>query len=466
MPRTTTPPAASQPAATKRLPFAPSGDLLFGYARDFQRDLLGTSLGLAARGDAVRFRFLVWPTVFLNHPDYIKHVLQENYRNYDKREISNLVVRAVFGNGLFSNDGPSWLQQRRLMQPAFHHQRIAAFGALMTGEAEALMRRWDARPAEAPPLNVMNEMMRVTLRVVNLALFGGDMDEEVERVGRAFSVVLQYLMRASFEPYVLLPGVPARGKREFLVARADLDRTVYGIIARRRAEGREGAERGDLLSLLLNARDAESGAAMSDRQAHDEVMTLLAAGHETTAVALTWVWYLLSRNPEAEARLHTELSAVLGGRPPAMEDLARLPYTRMVIEETLRLYPPATVLIRRAIGADQFGPDSIPAGTLIQLTPYAIHRHPSFWEHPEVFDPERFTPERSAGRPRFAYIPFGGGPRQCIGNTFALAEAQLVLATIAQRYRLRQDPPREVKAKPVITLRPDGGMPMRLERRG
>ena len=458
-------PRADRTAALHLSPSAPGGLRSLSSARAFQRDPIRSLRNLAAIGDAVRYRFIIWPTVFLNHPDYIKHALQENNRNYDKREVSNQVARALLGNGLLTNDGPSWLQQRRLMQPAFHRQRLAAFGTLMTTEAEALLRRWDARPADDDRVDVAEEMMGVTLRVVSLALFGADMGGEVGHLGHAFTTVLQFLMRASFQPYVLIPGLPTRGKRAYLEARAELDRVVYQIIAQRRTKSQDSGNRDDLLSLLLRARDADTGAAMDDHQLRDEVITLLAAGHETTAVALSWVWYVLAQHPEVERRLHAELDVALGGRAPAIEDLPRLPYTRMVIEEAIRLYPPAWAIIRRAISADQIGPYSIPAGMLIMISPYTIHRHPGFWDNPETFDPERFTPERSAGRPHFAYMPFGGGPRQCIGNTFALTEAQLVLATLAQRYRLRQNPPHDVQPKPAITLRPDGGMPMRLERR-
>jgi cytochrome P450 len=263
----------------------------------------------------------------------------------------------------------------------------------------------------------------------------------------------------------MAPGIPARGKRQFQVARRELDRIVFQIIAEHQRQGAKESDGADLLSMLLGARDEETGNGMNDRQVHDEVITLLLAGHETTAVTLTWTWYLLSAHPDAERRLHEELDSVLGGRVPMPDDLAALPYTQMVVEEALRLYPPAWAILRRATGEDQIGPYRVPAGTSIFISPYAMHRHPAFWEDPDAFHPERFSPERSAGRPHFAYLPFGGGPRQCIGNTFALMEAQLVLATVAQRYQLRAVPGHVVEPNPLITLRPRGGLPVTLERR-
>jgi cytochrome P450 len=301
--------------------------------------------------------------------------------------------------------------------------------------------------------------------VVGLALFGADMSREVESVGQSFTTVNEFLSRAAYQPFVMAPGIPARGKRQFQVARRELDRIVFQIIAEHQRQGAKESDGADLLSMLLGARDEETGNGMSDQQLHDEVITLLLAGHETTAVTLTWTWYLLSTHPDAERQLHAELDSMLGGRVPVSDDLAALPYTRMVVEEALRLYPPAWAILRRATGEDQIGPYRVPAGTSIFISPYAMHRHPAFWEDPDAFEPERFTPERSAGRPHFAYLPFGGGPRQCIGNTFALMEAQLVLATVAQRYQLRAVPGHVVEPNPLITLRPRGGLPVTLERR-
>lgn len=441
-------------------PVVPGGSIVLGSARDFARDPLQFIETLAGKGDVVRYRFVAWPTLFLNRPEYIKQVLQENNRNYNKKVASTDLLKSVLGTGLLTNDGASWLQRRRLIQPAFHRQRIAALGSLITTETTTLLDRWGDRPAGEVWLDVSNQMMGLTLRVVGLALFGADMGDEVDTVGSSFTTILNFLTRAAYRPYLMFRAVPARGKRQFQAARRELDQVVYNIIARRRSES---GERDDLLSMLLHARDEETGTSMTDQELHDEILTLLLAGHETTAVALSWTWYLLSKHQAVESRLREELDSVLGGRVPTTDDLLQLTYTRMVIEETMRLYPPVWSILRRAVDDDDIGPYHVPAGTSIFISPYAMHRHPEFWEDPEDFDPERFTSARSAERPHFAYVPFGGGPRQCIGNTFALTEAQLILATMAQRYRLRADPAEPVKPNALITLRPQGGLRMRLE---
>ena len=438
-------------------PSAPRGGLVLGSARDFQRDPLAFIRVLATTGDVVGYRFVVWPSIFVNQPEYIKHVLQENNRNYNKDAPPNRMLKTVLGEGLVTNDGASWLHQRRLIQPAFHRQRIAGFGALMVAATTAMLDRWDARPDDAAPLDVAAEMMGLTLRVVGQALFGADVSGDVAAVDRSFTTVNTFITRSLYEPYIMLPGAPARGKRGFRSARRELNQIIHRLIAERQ---RDNGDRGDFLSLLLLARDAETGETMSGQQAHDECLTLLLAGHETTAVALSWTLYLLARHPEVAERLQAELATALAGRTPTIDDLPALPYTRMVIDEALRLYPPAWAIMRRAIDDDELGPYHIPARTNVFISPWAIHRHPGYWEQPEVFDPERFSPARAAGRPHFAYLPFGGGPRLCIGNTFALTEAQLILATIAQRYELGLRPEQQVEPLPLITLRPRGGLRM------
>jgi cytochrome P450 len=444
-------------------PAAPRGGLVLGSARDLQRDTLAFIRVLAATGDVVRYRFVFWPSVFVNHPDSIKHVLQENNRNYDKDAPSNRMLKTVLGEGLLTNDGASWLHQRRLIQPAFHRQRIAGFGAQMVAATTAMLNRWDARPDTAAPLDVSAEMMGLTLRVVGQALFGAEMSGDVAAIGSSFTTVNTFLTHSFYQPFALLPGVPAHGKRGFQAARRELDRIVYRLIAERQ---REPADRGDLLSLLLQARDAETGEAMSSQQAHDETLTLLLAGHETTAVALSWTFALLARHPQVGERLRAEVASALAGRPPSIEDLPALPYTRMVIDEALRLYPPAWAILRRAIGDDEIGSYHIPARSNIFISPWAIHRHPAFWDDPEAFDPDRFSPARSADRPHFAYLPFGGGPRQCIGNTFALTEAQLILAAVTQRYQLRLLTDQPIEPNALITLRPRGELRMEPQRVG
>lgn len=452
------------PAPGHRTPPGPRGNLFLGNMYDLQRRPLQFLQRLARDyGDVTRVRYGVWPLYFVNHPDYIKQVLQEHHRNYNKDVIDYRLLRRFTGNGLLVNDGELWLYQRRLMQPAFHRQRIAAFGTLMTNATLAMLERWNTLAARGEAFDVATEMMGLTLRIVGEALFSTDTGEAGARLGQAFTTVQAYLMKIFYQPLLALPFVPAPGKRQFLRAQAVLDQAVEAIIQQRRQHPQA---RGDLLSMLLEARDEETGASMDDRQVHAEVLTLLVAGHETTAVCLGWTWYLLAEHPAVERKLHAELAATLGGRAPTVDDLPNLPYTRMVVEESLRLYPPAWTFSRASIEDDEIGGYSIPKKAMVLVSPYTMHRHPAFWERPEEFDPERFTPERSANRPRFAYCPFGGGPRQCIGNLFALTEAQLILATVAQRYRLRVVPGHPVEPEPLVTLRLKHGLRVTLERAG
>src|SRR6266699_5729559 len=279
-------------------------------------------------------------------------------------------------------------------------------------------------------------MVRLTLRIASQALFNIDLSDESCTVGQAVATVNKLLSEYLYAPFPPL-SIPTPRSRRLQAARRALDQVVRDIITRRR---QQNSDTGDLLSMLLFARDEETGQGMNDQQVRDEVMTLLIAGHETVSTALTWTWYLITKHSEVERHLHAELNRVLGGQIPTVDHLAKLPYTRMVLEETLRLYPPAWVFGRKAVADDEIGGYFIPANSMIVLSPYITHRHPAFWDNPEVFEPERFTPERSASRPHYTYFPFGGGPRVCIGNNFALMEMQLILATVAQRYKLRLVP--------------------------
>ena len=445
------------------MPAGPPGNPVLGNLRALQRDPLGFMLDANRRyGDIVRYRIATLRAFLVIHPDYVKRVLQDNHTNYTKDVLDYRVLKWIVEEGVLLSDGPLWLRQRRLMQPAFHRQRIAAMGAMMARCASDLADVWDGQATRDSPLAIEDEMLSVALRVVGLALFTQELSGAVATVGRTFSSLSHDLI-ARFRSAMFLPPVlPTRRDRAFRANRQELDRVVNGIIAERRASG---DDKPDLLGMLLAARDEETGDGMNDEQLRAEVKTLLLAGHETTANALTWTWYLLSQHPEAEAKLHAELDMVLAGRTPTIEDLPRLAYTRMVIDETLRLYPPAWIVARRATAADTFGPYALPAGANVVISTYVTHRHPQFWEEPARFDPERFSPERAEKRHRYAYFPFGGGPRQCIGNTFALMEAQLILATLAQRYRLRLVPGHPVEPQALITLRPKHGMAMRAERR-
>ncbi|HZS79005.1 MAG TPA: cytochrome P450 [Ktedonobacteraceae bacterium] len=460
---TTTPGTPSVPGAKKRPP-GPRSLSPFSAAAALRRDPIRFALNLQHRyGDVVHFRFLFWPAYVYYHPDHVKRVLQENHRNYNKNFPNMKAAREVFGNGLFTNDGESWLHQRRLMQPSFHHKRLEGFGALMTNSTLAMLERWERINQNDTPLDISVEMTRLTLRVAGQALFSLDLANEVDTVGRTFANILPLINSYTNLPFPPL-WVPTPRNHHLLAGLKTLDNIVYSMINERRKQPVD-PDAPDLLWMLLSARDEETGEGMSDQQLRDEVLTLLLGGYETTAATLSWSWYLLSQYSEVEERLHAELDTVLAGRPPTVKDLDVLPYNRMVIQEAMRLYPPAFGFTRFAIGPDEVGGYTIPANSVIFLSDYCTHRHPAFWEKPEVFDPERFTPERSASRPRFAYFPFGGGPRQCIGNAFAMMEAQLVLATVAQRITLRLVPGHSVEPQVQLTMRPRYGLPMTLQPR-
>jgi cytochrome P450 len=439
-------------------PPGPGAFRLIGSVRQVQRAPLQFLTELThTYGDIAFVRFLVWPVYVVNHPDFIKQVLQEHHRSYNKDNFDYRLLRPLLGKGLLTNNGASWLQQRRLIQPTFHRQRLAAFGSLMTEATLAMLERWERCAERGEGLDVAVEMRRLTLRIIGQALFSLDLSAQAKTVGQALTTANNYLS-APFPPLY----VPTPRTRRMLAALHRLDALVYDLITAHRQSQQDEP---DLLSVLLAVRDEETGEGMSDRQIRDEVITLLLAGHETTAVALSWTWYLLAQHQECEQRLHEEVDAVLGGRLPTVEDLPTLPYSRMVLEESLRLYPPAWSFSRNALADDELGGYHIPAGSTVLLCPYTTHRHPEFWEQPEVFDPLRFTPERVAARPHYAYFPFGGGPRLCIGSAFAMMEAQLILVTVAQRYRLCLGTDVRVEPEPRITLRPRGELPVTLVRK-
>jgi cytochrome P450 len=363
---------------------------------------------------------------------------------------------------LITSEGSLWLRQRRLIQPVFHRRSVAAFGALMTDETLAMLERWRPAMEAGEPLDVPAEMARLTLDIVTGALFHAHVGEGPEVIGRAINTIIEDLGFRFEVPFYPPRRVPTPRNRRFREAMRTVDRAVYSIIAGRR---RDGGDEEDLLALLMGTRDEETGEAMGDKQLRDEVMTMFLAGHETTANALSWALYLISTHPPVERRLRGELDGVLGAdrRVPTIRDLPNLKYTKMVVDETLRLYPPAWITNRQALAEDEILGHRIPSGAFVSLSPYVLHRHPDFWDRPDEFDPDRFAPDRGNGRPRFAYFPFGGGPRQCIGQSMALVEAQLVLATVLGRCWLRPASDRPVEAEALATLRPRGGLPMIVE---
>ncbi len=446
----------------KALPPGPRGQFFWGMLGELRRDMLGLYRSSQQQyGDFVTLPFAGVNTFAISHPDFFKQVLQDNNKNYVRSQFLMTILKTFIGESLFTTDGDDWLGRRRLAQPAFHRQRIQGFSETMTSATQAMLDQWD-RGADGQRLQVDHELMQVTLRVAGQTLFSRDLIGEANLLGDAFTDTSEYVNFRLNNPFVLPPVVPTPRNRKFTRALKVLDETIYSIIRERRASGED---KPDLLSMLMNARDEDTGEGMDDKTLRNEVAVMLFAGHETTAATLTWAFYLLSQHPEVEQRLQAELSEVLAGRAPAIDDLPKLRYNRMVIDETLRLYPPAWSMSRQSLDEDVIGGYRLPAGASLNVCINNVHRDPRFWDEPDRFDPERFLPERGANRPHFAYLPFGGGPRLCIGNQFALTEAQLVLAMVAQQYELRLLPGHPVKPAPIFVLRTSDGLPMTAQRR-
>jgi cytochrome P450 len=412
-------------------------------------------------GDISYFRMGPQDVYFLNHPDLVKDVLVTHQQNFTKGRALQRSKR-LLGEGLLTSEGDFHRRQRRLAQPAFHRQQIASYAEAMTAYAARMRETW----RDGETLDISHEMMRLTLAIVGKTLFDTDVEAEADEIGEAMTDIVG-LFNSLMMPFSeLLEKLPLPQKRRFDRAKQRLDATIYRMIEERRRAGGT-SERHDLLSMLLAARDEESdGAGMTDTQVRDEALTIFLAGHETTANAMSWTWYLLSEHREAEARLHREIDEVLGdGRLPTFEDAARLRYTEMVLAESMRLYPPAWAIGRLSINEHEIAGYVLPPRSLVLMSPYVMHRDERYFPDPLRFDPERWTPEAREARPQFAYFPFGGGARRCIGEGFAWMEGILLIATLAQRFSLRHVPSHTVGLQPAITLRPKGGMPMKLQKR-
>jgi len=421
----------------------------------------------ASYGDVVRFRLGPMVLHLVAHPDGIRRVLQECSEQYDKETRSSAKIRGMTGLGLLTANGALWHRQRRLVQPGFRPAAVAGFVARMVDATDAMIEGWRRRAKSSGPFDIASEMMRLTYTIVGRTLFSADVSGDADAVEHAMAVLLAHTY-GRLQRIVDLPlAVPTPGNRCFNAALATVDRVVFRILAERRRTDPEHQPE-DLLSILLRERDEETGRGMSDEELRNETITLLLAGHETTANSLTWTLYLLARHPEAMDRLSDEVESVLGDRAPAAADLAALSFTERVIREAMRLYPPIWILERRAVEEDEIGGYRIPAGSTVEVSPWVTHRHPDFWEEPERFDPDRFTPERSAGRPPLAYMPFGAGPRYCVGGHFAMTEALVILARVARlarSHRLRLVPGQTVEPLPGITLRARQGVQVTLEPR-
>lgn len=436
----------------------PPGPGLSGLAalRAFRRDPIALLARAAACGDVSYLKLPRFPAYLLNHPDLVRDVLVTEGHHFMKGPTMQ-AAKLVLGESLLTSEGDYHKRQRRMIQPIFHHDRIAGYGGPMVEHALRTAGRW----GDGQTLDVHREMARLTLSVVGATLFGTDVEtDEARAVGDALALQLSMFDRV-FSPFFRVSmRLPLPSNRRFERANASLDAVIGRMIAERRATAASGD---DLLSLLIRAQ--EDGAGMTDRQVRDEAMTLFLAGHETTSTVLTWTWYLLSQHPEAERKLHAELHDVLGGRAPTIRDLPRLRYTEMVLSESMRVLPPAWAIGRRALADHPAGGYEIPKGAVVIVSPYLVHHDPRWFDDPEAFVPERWADGQREKPPRHAYFPFGAGSRMCIGEPFAWLEAILVLAAIAQRWRLRLAPGHPVELQPVITLRPRHGMLMRVERR-
>jgi cytochrome P450 len=432
----------------------PPGLPLLGQLLDAWRDPI--SLFLSARsafGGVVKFRFGPYDYFLVNDLRAIKHVLVDNAKNYVKsRNYGGLKI--LLGEGLLTSEGDFWKRQRRLSQPAFHREHLAGFATTMAQETERMLGRWSAiEPGTC--IDVHAEMMRLTFAIVGQTLLSTDVDDDSSAIGEALDIGLKWTNDYAEALVRIPPWVPTPANARYRKARRTLDDLIYRIIEERRKQADPGS---DLLGMLMRVVGEGEDDRMNDRQLRDELMTLVLAGHETTANLLAFAFHALSTHPYWLEATSSEVETVLEGRTPTLADMPKMKITRMVLDETLRLYPPAWTFERQSLEEDVIGGFRLPKGGIVGISPYALHRDPSLWENPEGFDPMRFSPERSEGRHKFAYLPFGGGPRTCIGNAFAMMEATIILAMVLQKHRLARDPAQPLVLDPMVTLRPKKGL--------
>ena len=418
------PSSGDVPRLPARLPVA-------GHIPQWRRDPVTLITAAARCGDVVRLA-LPGATYLLTHPGHVKHVLQDNHQNYRKGWVFDR-IKPYWGESLLTADGDTWRQQRRRVQPSFKREHTVSFAPIITRRTTEMLARWEQVASSRGELALYDEMTQLALVIIGDVLFGVDLWADASEMAAAVQTALAVLKKrvAALAPLPL--WVPTSDNRRFNAAMRVLNRHIAEIVHRTRDAGEEGRS---FLTMLMDARDTVTGSRMTDRQLHEETIGMLQQGHDTVGEVLAWTWYLLSLHPEIERRLHLEICDVVGDRVPVVADLPRLTYANMVLQESLRLYPPVWVIPRDAIADDHIGGYRIPAGSTILLSPYVTHRHPEFWENPEAFDPERFLPGRSTDRPRHAYFPFGGGPRLCMGADMATMEVLLIMVMVVQRYRL------------------------------
>jgi cytochrome P450 len=440
--------------------------LIGGDLAALVRDPLGEFCRRSSQGAVVPLKIGLQRGHLVSDPAIIRHVLLDNIGNYDKHTPAFDAVRVVLGNGLLTSGGAFWKRQRRIAQPAFHGESVKRFGPIISRMAAECAADWEAAARRGDTVDACNDMMKVTLRAVAETLFGDDLAASADEINRVFPTILAGLAARVSSPVRPPLWLPTANNRRLRPALDTLDAIVKRLIASRRqrlAGGGSDDGHRDLLTILMAARDAETGESMSDVQLRDEVMTMMIAGHETTANALSWLWVLLDRHPEETERLRAELVTATGGRPPTVDDVGRLPRLKAVIQETLRLYPPVWMFDRRALGADDLAGTRVAKGDLVIFCPYALHRLPQLWSDPEAFRPERFEPGREEQKNKFAYLPFSAGPRICLGASFAMIESQIIVGTILSRLRPRLADADPVLPQPRVTLRTSRPVVLRLE---
>ncbi len=447
--------SSDTPPVSSETPPGPDGLPIVGTRLAFLRDPFGFMTRTAREyGDIAQWDERDGAVYQLNHPDYIEHVLVQNNQNYVKGDVFQNTLGPITGNGILNSEGAVWRRNRHLIQPAFHPDRIEGYAEMMTNLTEEILATWE----DGETRLIHEDMMTLTLKIVARALFGVDIDDHVEVIGESLGTFME--ASESLTNFVLPPEIPTPSRIRIREARKNLDEVVYDIIEERRANPSDEG----VVSTLLDVTDDE-GHHLTDEQIRDEVVTLLLAGHETTAVSLSLTMYLLGKHPEVESKLVAELDDVLGGRPPTMEDLSELTYTEQVVKESMRLYPPVPGIIREPVKPDIIGGYEIPAGATIQMNQWVVHRDPRWYDDPLAFRPERWTDEFEKSLPKLAYFPFAAGPRRCIGDRFAMLEARLLLATIYQQYHLELTPETELDLMATVTARPKKPIPMTVRRR-
>jgi cytochrome P450 len=447
-----------QPAlvGNKKVPGGPRGYPIVGVMFDFPRDRRKFLTNVARQyGDVAQFSIANIKFYEVVHPDGVKHVLQDNANNYERGKMFD-PIRNLIGNGLLLSDGAFWQRQRGLMAPAYHMQNITRFGERITSETNNLVKLWLDNAMKGQTFDALHDLFGMTMKMTTQTVFGNETAEDSDAISRSITILLENISFHFETPFYPSLSVPTPRNRQLVKALQGFDQILFRSMAeRRRKEQTAGAGLGDdLLGMFMAARSADGGQGMSDQELRSEILTVFATGPEPTSIALSWAFYFLSKNPDVQQQLMAELAQVLNGRLPTVADLPKLVYTRMVLQESLRLFPPAWLVNRSAIADDEIGGYSIPAGGVIMMSPYLTHRHADFWDDPEKFDPLRFTPERSNGRHEYAYFPFGLGPHQCIGMDLAMLQAQLAFATLAQRLSLELLPDANMEVVSSLMLHP------------